>query len=138
MEKCDIEEQDIAYMYSKEVHNKFIVVDKNSKDLGIIEPYGIKADGIITSDPNIALMLIVGDCITTLFYDPISHAIGIAHCGTKWIDNGTAEKTISLMEKQFQTNPKNLIVGIGPSIFIGSFEYEFWTPSNPNYWEGCV
>jgi len=138
LDKCNIKEQEIAYMYSKEVHNNFIKVDKNSEKLGIIEPYGFEADSIIINDPNIAIMLIVADCVPMFLYDPTNHVIGLAHCGIKWTDNGTAKKTIQKMKQLYNTDPQTLIIGLGPSIQAKSVRYEFWNPINSHYWKDCV
>ena len=72
-------------------------------------------DGFITNVPRLCLITLAADCVPITFFDPIKKAIGVAHAGWK----GTALKTpkflIESMGREFNSNPKDIIVGIGPS-----------------------
>ena len=72
-------------------------------------------DGFITNEPRLCLITLAADCVPIIFFDPVKKAIGVAHAGWK----GTALKIpmhlINAMKCAFNTNPEDLVVGIGPS-----------------------
>lgn len=65
------------------------------------------------------------DCNAIYFYDPIGKVIGLAHSGWKGTLNEIAKNMVETMVNEFKTEPKNLIVGIGPSICQDCFEVDF-------------
>ena len=87
------------------------------------DDYKLKADALITDEPNLALFHMVADCASLLYYDLAHHAIGLAHAG--W--HGTTEtintKIVQRMNELFGTDPANLTVGIGPAILSCCYAY---------------
>ena len=81
-----------------------------------------KADAIITKQRGVALTMSSADCIPLMFYDPIEGAIAMAHAGWRGTARGIAAATVDAMAEQFGSLPRNIYVGIGPS--IGSCCYE--------------
>jgi YfiH family protein len=81
-----------------------------------------KADAIITKQRGVALTMSSADCVPLMFYDPVERAIGMAHAGWRGTARGIAAATVDAMAEQFGTLPRNIYVGIGPS--IGSCCYE--------------
>ena len=75
-----------------------------------------ETDALITNEPGLPLMLCFADCTPILFLDPERHAVGIAHGGWKGTVQRIAQATVLHMEKEFGTDPTDLLVGIGPSI----------------------
>ncbi len=73
-------------------------------------------DALITNIPGAALFMCFADCVPLLFYDKEKHAIGLAHAGWKGTVASIAKETVRAMEEEFQTDPSELLVGIGPSI----------------------
>lgn len=96
-----------------QVHSAKVVVvtetDNNKSEL-------TQADAMITNIPGILLLMRFADCVPILFYDPVKKAAGIAHAGWQGTVKEVAFATVNEMEKQFGTNPSDLIAGIGPSI----------------------
>ncbi len=82
----------------------------------------IKADGLITDQPGVALFLRFADCVPILYFDPVHHALGIAHAGWRGTVNGAAASPVKAMAEAYGARPADLIVGIGPS--IGPDHYE--------------
>ncbi len=72
-------------------------------------------DGLITNVKGICLMTMAADCVSLLFYDPVNSAIGAAHAGWKGTVQKIAGHTVQRMQQEFNTNPQDLIVAIGPS-----------------------
>jgi YfiH family protein len=73
-------------------------------------------DAMVTNDPSVALGTIVADCVPILIYDPIQHAIGLAHAGWRGTVGKIAAGTVATMAETFGSDPGDLVAGIGPSI----------------------
>ncbi|MCU0497371.1 MAG: peptidoglycan editing factor PgeF [Anaerolineae bacterium] len=74
------------------------------------------ADGMITDNPNVVLVMRYADCTPILAYDPVKGAIGIAHAGWRGTVNGMATHLITAMKQAYGCRPSDLRAGIGPSI----------------------
>ncbi len=79
-------------------------------------------DGMITSEAGIMLVCFTADCVPVLLYDPKTPAIGVAHAGWRGTLGRITALTIEKMTKEFGTNPKDILAGIGPSIGPCCFE----------------
>jgi hypothetical protein len=75
-----------------------------------------KADIILSNHPGIVLLMRFADCVPLLFYDPQNLAIGIAHAGWQGTVKGVASVVVEAMKERYQTQPRELITVIGPSI----------------------
>lgn len=73
-------------------------------------------DGLITNRRGIPLMLRFADCVPILLYDPMHEAIGIAHAGWRGTVSKVLTNTVNAMREAFETQPRDLIACIGPSI----------------------
>lgn len=73
-------------------------------------------DGLITNKKNIPLYVLTADCLPILFYDTKKQIIGVAHAGSKGLIAGIIANTLNKFVNEFQSNPKDIIVGIGPGI----------------------
>ncbi len=80
------------------------------------------SDGMITNKKNICLFLFAADCMPILFYDYKKNVIGAAHSGWKGTVLKIAQKTVLKMESEFNSDLKDIIVGIGPSISVRNYE----------------
>ncbi len=94
-----------------QVHGKSVRRVENNRELVIAD-----TDALITNKKHLALVVLVADCLPIMFYDPEHHAIGVCHAGSKGLLAGVIQETIKRMHDAFGTNPKQLVVGIGPSI----------------------
>ncbi len=73
-------------------------------------------DALITNRRNLPLAVFTADCLPVFLFDPKTHSIGLAHAGWRGTYCGIAQKTLSLMNKEFQVQPENVCVGFGPVI----------------------
>lgn len=97
-------------------------INKNSPDFNL-EKYN-QTDGLITNKNNIILSTTNADCILLLFYDPKTKTISNIHSGWKGTIKRIAEKTVEKMNQEFNSNPKDMICCICPSIRKCHFEVE--------------
>ncbi|MBI3242707.1 MAG: peptidoglycan editing factor PgeF [Chloroflexi bacterium] len=82
----------------------------------------IKADGLITDRPGVALFQRFADCVPILLYDPKRQALGMVHSGWRGTVNKAAASPVKAMAEAYGSRPADLIAGIGPS--IGPEHYE--------------
>jgi YfiH family protein len=75
-----------------------------------------KADGLITSDPDIYLFMRFADCAPLIFYDPIRGAVGLSHAGWRGTMKNVAGATVTAMVNRLGCQPQNIIAVIGPAI----------------------
>jgi hypothetical protein len=115
--------------FLKQVHGINIVEITKENALNHFE-----ADGFITREKNIALVIAHADCQAAMFYDPHQQIIGAFHVGWK----GLVQNFYSLAVKMMQSKGcqlKDLYVAISPSLgedhaefkdYKKTFPKEFW------------
>jgi len=117
---------------SKQVHEDRILVlkDEKLKKLGFCEenPHNELEgfDAIITNVKGLGLMIKVADCQAILIYDPSKKVISAVHAGWRGQKKGIIKTVINKMTEEFGCNPKNLLVGVSPSLSFDVSEF-----SNP-------
>lgn len=76
----------------------------------------IPGDAMITDITDLLMLMRFADCVPIYIYDPVNHAAALAHAGWKGTVQGVARETVRALEKEYGSNPKDLLAGIGPSI----------------------
>lgn len=71
-------------------------------------------DGIITTNRNLIPTITVADCMPLYFYDRKSGVFGIVHSG--WKGTGIIGEAIKLAQRNYNSNPADFSVVIGPHI----------------------
>lgn len=94
----------------KQTHSRNIGIVKSTKD---IFP---DTDALITNIPGICIFIRTADCVPILLFDPVQKAVAAIHSGWKSTVQEIAKHTIEIMQKEYGTNPTDLVAGIGPSI----------------------
>jgi YfiH family protein len=109
---------------SDQVHKTNIrLVNETDKGKGYDIPRDYKEiDGLICNTPGITLVTKYADCVPLYFVDPVKYAIGLSHAGWRGTVGKIGKKTIEEMSKTFNSNPKDIIAVIGPSICMECYE----------------
>jgi YfiH family protein len=109
---------------SHQVHKTNIrVVDEKDCKKGLLVPRDYEEiDGLITNKPNITLVTKYADCVPLYFVDPVKKAIGLTHSGWRGTVNKIGKITVEEMQQNFDSNPKDIIAVIGPSICSDCYE----------------
>ncbi|MCI5046728.1 MAG: peptidoglycan editing factor PgeF [Aquisalinus sp.] len=81
----------------------------------------IKADAIVTNQPDFAIGIITADCMPVLFHDPVAGLVGAAHAGWRGALSGILENCVSLMREQ-GSEPSNIRACFGPCLRMANFE----------------
>ena len=79
-------------------------------------------DGLVTDKPGITLVTYYADCVPLLLCDPVRGAIANCHAGWRGTAHNMAGAAVEKMMAEYGSNPKDILVGIGPSIAYQNFE----------------
>ena len=116
-------------VFSDQIHEtKIKVVTKEDTIFDFMEEFCngekklIGYDGLITNEPNVALVTSYADCVPLFFVDPVKKAIGLSHSGWRGTVKRMGARTVEMMEKEFASNPEDLVCVIGPSICMDCYE----------------
>ena len=101
-------------------HCRTVIAADVPRDLSERRP--LRADGLMTANPEVTLVQRFGDCVPIIFYDPVCKAVGICHAGWPGTLDNISGIMIRNMRKLYGTDPKDLLAGIGPSIGPDHFE----------------
>ena len=117
-----------ALATAHQIHsNRVVIVDK-PWEFGKAPQY----DGLVTTQPNIAIGVLAADCVPILFADVHAKVIGTAHAGWRGAQSGIIENTLATMK---QLGAKDIAAATGPCIHQDSYEvgpdvFEAFTTGN--------
>ena len=108
-EKLQKEVGERKLLFMKQTHSDIVeVVDKN---------WTIKeCDAMITIDKDVALCVVVADCIPVVLEDKLKRVVGVAHAGRVGSYKNIIAKTIEKMKKEFGCKKDDIEIVFGPSI----------------------
>jgi polyphenol oxidase len=101
----------LSPVWLKQVHGTSIV----KADASIT---GISADASWTDQPDVALGILIADCLPVLFADRKGRVVAAAHAGWRGLAHGVLENTIEALP----VDSSDLIAYIGPG--IGALQFE--------------
>jgi polyphenol oxidase len=81
-----------------------------------------KADGILTDNPNITLLMRFADCVPVVLFDPVKKVVGLVHAGWQGTVKEIAGEAVQQMRLLYGCLPENILAGIGPSIGVDHYE----------------
>jgi len=130
----------------KQIHSNIVVnIEKTDKGKGALnyEESVAEADGMVTSEKNIPLVIFTADCIPIFFFETKNKIIGIAHAGWKGsLNNIVSEIIKKIVEKNGK--PENIIAILGPGIkkccyeikndLLSLFDEKYITNSNNKFY----
>lgn len=93
---------------------------------------GVEADGVMTDQPGVALIITHADCQAALFYDPKQHAIAAVHCGWRGNVANIYQETVAQMGQRYGTRPEDLKVAISPSLGPEAAEFRHYKTELPS------
>jgi len=73
-------------------------------------------DALITNQAGVLLTVRTADCMPILVHDPVRNVVAALHAGWRGVVAGIVPRTLSVMRRQFGSEPESLQVGIGPSV----------------------
>jgi polyphenol oxidase len=100
-------------LFLRQVHGHTIAVARQG-DAASWEPP--TADGVISRDPAPALVVRVADCAPILIADRRRGAAAAIHAGWRSTMQSIAVHGVAAMQREFGSNPADLVAAIGPSL----------------------
>ena len=99
--------------YLNQVHgNTVIPVGQNFFSMDFLP----EADGLMTDQPNLPLLIRTADCLPVFIFDPVKKGIGLVHAGWRGSRKEIVKNAVELMQRHWQTQPSRLKIVFGPSI----------------------
>lgn len=111
-------------VFSQQTHTTNVrVVTDEDRGMGIMRPRSYTdVDGLVTNVPGICLVTFFADCVPLYFVDPVKKVIGLSHSGWRGTVGKIGKVTVELMEKQFGSDPADILAAVGPSICQDCYE----------------
>ncbi|MGF0032748.1 peptidoglycan editing factor PgeF [Bariatricus sp. SGI.154] len=111
-----VEVADLTYTHQTHTTNVAVVEEKDRGSRFM------ETDGMVTNVPGICLVTFYADCVPLFLVDPIHKAIGLSHSGWRGTVNKMGKITVETMQRQYGTDPGQIIAAIGPSICQDCYE----------------
>jgi len=116
------------FIVANQTHSDNIVIikEKNKTWLSSREEHAIEdCDALITNRTDIMLTILTADCVPILLFDPKQNVVAAIHAGWKGTEQEIAAKTVKKMQEEFNSNPKDIIAGVAPSIGRCCYEVDW-------------
>jgi polyphenol oxidase len=99
----------------RQIHSDLIHrIDETRVDEMTKQP--LAGDGLVTDRPGLVLAVQAADCLPIVLVDRKRRAVGVFHAGWRGTAKRIVEKGVGEMRKHFQSDPRNLLVAIGPGV----------------------
>jgi YfiH family protein len=98
---------------AKQVHGRTVVVMRDGDAVPAAAP---EADAFVSSNPDIAVAIRVADCVPLLMADRRRGVVAAVHAGWRGTAAGAAVAALDALEREFGTQPADVVAAIGPSI----------------------
>lgn len=113
------------FTVAKQIHSGTVtIVTEQMKGCGAADyDTAVEAtDAMITAVPGLCLVVLTADCVPLLLFDPRTRVVAAVHAGWRGSVKLIARKTVEILNQEFNCDPADLLVGIGPSIGPGNYE----------------
>ena len=72
-------------------------------------------DALVTTEPGVALVMMVADCVPIVLYDPVARVLSCVHAGWRGTVARVSQAAVEAMAA-LGSEPGDVIAGIGPAI----------------------
>jgi YfiH family protein len=72
-------------------------------------------DGLVTTVPGIALVVLAADCVPLVLHDPVAGVLACVHAGWRGTVRGVTPAAVAAM-RRLGSDPVNIIAAVGPAI----------------------
>lgn len=109
-----------TFVTAEQIHGAGVAVVEGGSDAPVA---GV--DGLITATAGVCLGIHVADCGPVFVVDPVRRVIALLHSGRKGTEQGITTAAIRTMQRQFGSEPAEMIVQLGPCIRPPLYEIDF-------------
>jgi copper oxidase (laccase) domain-containing protein len=107
---------------------RYKLVSAKHSGQGMVDDNVVPADALITTEPNLALLLPVADCIGAVIYDETKSVLALAHLGRHSLEQYGGKKIIEHLVENFSVNIEDLHIWMTPA--AGKEVYPIWKLDN--------
>jgi len=110
-------------VFTRQVHGDTVRLAGQSDRQGdIFAPTPQEADGLVTAERNLPLMVFTADCIPILLWDQRTGAVGAVHAGWRSTVLDIAGKAVTRLITDCGSRPQDIRAAMGPGIGRCCFE----------------
>jgi hypothetical protein len=115
-------EYDSTYLMRTDFNNlsNVSVVNSKPKKFSVVH----NTDALVTNNKGVLLALLTADCLPIVAFDPHSEVLALIHAGFRWQDAGIIDKAFTVMQNEFNTEPKNFLVYLGDCISPEHYKWD--------------
>lgn len=121
------EEMGVPLVFVEQVHGRDVLtlpapaaLAADDSPLRAASPV-VRADALVTDRSDIALAIMVADCLPVLLCEPEAGVVAAAHAGRKGLLGGVLEATLAQMAS-LGARPERIVGAIGPSVCGACYE----------------
>ena len=103
-------------VFSRQVHGTEVRVVGKGDTRELFTPIDYEADGLITNEADVPLIIFTADCVPVLLYDGVVGAVGAVHAGWRGASADICGVAVRKMATEFGCDARNIRAAIGPSI----------------------
>ena len=125
-------------VFTRQVHGVDVLVISSDKDEQMLQRSGSppKADALVTNLRQRFLTVQVADCQPVLLFDARRKVVANVHTGWRGSIRNIIGRTVQAMQRAFQSQPGDIIAGIGPSLGICCAEFRNYRQEIPrHFWQ---
>ena len=109
-------------VFTRQVHGNAVRVVSSLDRHELFSPVPYEADGLITNEKNVPLIIFTADCTPILMYDSVRQVIAAVHAGWRGTVQNIAGAAVARMRDEFGCAPEDIRAAIGPCISQCCFE----------------
>ncbi len=109
-------------VFSHQVHKDDVRAATAQDRRGPYDPIPYEADGLVTAETDLPLIIFTADCTPILLHDPVRGAVGAVHAGWRGTVKDIAGAAVRKMASEFGCRPADIRAAIGPCISSCCFE----------------
>jgi YfiH family protein len=81
-------------------------------------------DAMVTTEPDVALAVLVADCAPVVLVDPVRRALAVVHCGRRGAVLDAPGAVVAALGEAAGSSPADLRAAVGPCIGAGAYEID--------------
>jgi len=108
----------MSFIVANQTHSNHVKIISKREEQGWSskESAIFNCDSLITNQKNIMLTMLTADCVPILLFDPKKNLVSAIHAGWRGTKDEIVIQTVEKMKEEFNSDPKDIIAGIAPSI----------------------
>jgi YfiH family protein len=105
----------VPVAYGRQVHGRAVAV------VGGVADEPPEADALVSASPDLAVAVVVADCVPVLLADPVAGVVAAVHAGRRGLVAGVVEAALAAMVDQGASTGR-IRAAVGPAIAGASYE----------------